>query len=175
MDKSTEIRKESVELLRSAAQNEYSNEHERTRTMDTKAGIGLPIVAAYFLSLAQMNDYKTINETVIVNIQTLIEPVLLFIAYTTALVFSFFAVVWMARVMFTREYKILNLQSLYTDDYLKSDCRVLSIKFLELYFAANEHNRKENDVRVRLYQRSWIFTFISVISFVIYVITKNNM
>lgn len=52
MADNSEINTASIELLRNAAQNVYSNEHERTRTMDSKAGIALPIIAAYFLALA---------------------------------------------------------------------------------------------------------------------------
>lgn len=175
MADNSEINTASIELLRNAAQNEYSNEHERTRTMDTKAGIALPIISAYFLALAQMNDYKSISITPLTDFVSVLMPTVIFLTYTTALILAFAAVVWMTRVVFTREYEILNLQNLYTDDYMKTDSRVLSIKFLELYFSAIEHNRSENDVRVRLYQQGWIFTFVSVICFVVYIIIKNNI
>ena len=149
----SEINATSIELLRSAAQNEYSNEHERTRTMDTKAGIALPIISAYFLALAQMNDYKSICVTPITDFVSVLMPAVVFLTYTAALILAFAAVIWMTRVVFTREYVTLNLQNLYTDDYLKNDSRVLSIKFLKLYFEAIEHNRGENDVRVKLYRQ----------------------
>lgn len=169
------IKTESVNLLREAAQNEYCNEHDRTRTMDSKAGIALPIIATYFLALAQMNDYCSINAFPITGFGSALVPATIFTAYTVALILALVAVVWMARVVFTREYLTLNLQNLYTDDYLKSDSMVLSIKFLELYFSAIEHNRNENNTRVKLYQRSWVLTFISVLCFVVYIIMKNNM
>lgn len=175
MADNSEINTASIELLRNAAQIEYSNEHERTRTMDTKAGIALPIIAAYFLAVAQMNDYKSISITPLTDFVSVLMPAVIFLTYTTALVLSFAAVVWMTRVVFTREYEILNLPNLYTDDYMKTDSRVLSIKFLELYFSAIEHNRSENDVRVRLYQQGWIFTFVSVICFVVYIVIRNNI
>lgn len=169
------INAESIELLRSAAQNEYSNEHERTTTMDSKAGIALPIISAYFLALAQMNDYKSISYIPLTNFLSVFLPAMIIISYTAALILAFVAVIWMTRVVFTREYATLNLQNLYTDDYIKNDSIVLSIKFLELYFAAIEHNRGENNTRVKLYQHSWVFTFISVICFVVYIILKNNI
>lgn len=171
----SKINSASVELLRSAAQNEYSNEHERTRTMDSKAGIALPIIATYFLALAQMNDYRSINAIPITGFSSLLVPTTIFITYSAALILALAAVIWMARVVFTREYVTLNLQNLYIDDYIKSDSMVLSIKFLELYFSAIEHNRAENNVRVKLYQRGWVLTFFSVACFVIYIIMKNNI
>ena len=116
MADNSEINTASIELLRNAAQNEYSNEHERTRTMDTKAGIALPIISAYFLALAQMNDYKSINIMPLTDFESILLPAVIFLTYTTALILAFAAVAWMTRVVFTREYEILNLQSLYTDD-----------------------------------------------------------
>lgn len=171
----SEINTAAIELLRNAAQNEYSNEHERTTTMDAKAGIALPIISAYFLALAQMNDYKSFSVTPVTEFVSILVPATVFMTYTAALVLAFVAVIWMTRVVFTREYLTLNLQNLYTDDYMKSDSRVLSLKFLELYFEAIEHNRSENDTRVKLYQRGWVFAFISVICFVVYIIFKNNI
>ena len=175
MAENTEINSEAIDLLRNAAQNEYSNEHERTRTMDSKAGIALPIIATYFLALAQMNDYKALNVSPITGFLSILVPTMGFLTYSAALVLAFVAVIWMARVVFTREYLTLNLENLYTEDYIKNDSRVLSIKFLELYFEAIEHNRDENNKRVKLYQQSWVLTFISVLCFVVYIIMKNNL
>lgn len=166
---------QAIELLRNAAQNEYSNEHERTATIDSKAGIALPIISAYFLALAQMNDFKSIMVVTVSDIMSVLIPVMTIITYSTALAFALIAVVWMARVVFTRPYCKINPRDLYTDDYLKNDSRVLSVKFIQLYLEAIEHNRLENDVRVKLYQRSWLFTFISVICFVTYIIMNNNI
>ena len=50
------INANSVHLLLETALNEYSNEHDRKATIDSKAGIALPIISAFFLSFAQMND-----------------------------------------------------------------------------------------------------------------------
>ena len=174
MNGEIEFNSESIDLLRDAAQDEYGNEQKRTATIDSKAGIALPIISAYFLALAEMNDYKSFLNVKITTILTLLIPILKLILYTASLIIAFLAVIWMARVVYTREYATINPRDLYTNDYLKNDPRVLSIKFLDLYFEATEHNRKENNERVVLYQQSWGFTFISVICFVVYIILKNN-
>lgn len=49
-----EFKSESIDLLRDAAQDAYSNEQKRTATIDSKAGIAMPIISAYFLALAEM-------------------------------------------------------------------------------------------------------------------------
>lgn len=175
MAEKAEVNTEAIELLRNAAQTEYSNEHERTRTMDSKAGIALPIIATYFLALAQMNDFKAINEVQVTSYLSILVPTIVILTYSVALFMAFVAVVWMARVVFTREYVTINLYNLYSDDYMKADKLVLSIKFLELYFEAIEHNRNENNARVGMYQHSWVQTFISVICFVVYIIVRNNL
>ena len=90
------IKTESVNLLREAAQNEYCNAHDRTRTKDSKAGIALPIIATYFLALAQMNDYCAINAFPITGFGSALVPATIFTAYTVALGsidIGFFAVV----------------------------------------------------------------------------------
>lgn len=170
-----EFKSESIDLLRDAAQDEYGNEQKRTATIDSKAGIAMPIISAYFLALAEMNDYKSFMVVQISDFLSLIIPAVKFISYTASLLLAFLSVIWMARVVFTREYSTINPRDLYTSDYLKNDKRVLSIKFLELYFEAIDHNRKENDERVNLYQQSWLLTFISAVCFVVYVILKNNI
>ena len=47
---------DSVELLLETAKSEYDSEHNRSTIIDTKTGISLPIIAAYFIALAQMNE-----------------------------------------------------------------------------------------------------------------------
>lgn len=84
MAENSEINSASIELLRNAAQNEYSNEYERTRTMAAKARIALPIIAAYFLALAQMNDYKSINITPVTDFVSVLMPTVIFLTYKTA-------------------------------------------------------------------------------------------
>ena len=51
---------QAVEVLLSTAKSEYENEHNRTSVIDSKTSIALPIVSAYFLALAPMNDFKSI-------------------------------------------------------------------------------------------------------------------
>lgn len=55
------FRKESIQLLLDATKNEYDNERNRTSVIDNKASISLPIISAYFLAVAQINNYKSIS------------------------------------------------------------------------------------------------------------------
>ena len=174
MNGEIEFKSDAIDLLRVAAQDEYGNEQKRTAIIDSKAGIALPIIAAFFLALAEMNDYRSFLVVPITSVLTLLIPMFKLISYTASLIMAFLSVIWMARVVYTREYSTINPRELYNDDYLKNDARVLSLKFLHLYFEATEHNRKENNERVKLYQQSWGFTFISVSCFVVYIILKNN-
>lgn len=70
-----EFRSDAIDLLRDAAQDEYGNEQKRTATIDSKAGIALPIISAYFLALAEMNDYKSFLNVEITTILTLLIPI----------------------------------------------------------------------------------------------------
>jgi len=164
-----------TQLLLDMAQQEYGQEHERISTIDYKAGIALPILAAYFLAYAQMNNFKKILSLPITNFITSLIPVLLFVTYTAGLVLSMLSVFFMAKVVFAKTYHRINPIDLYKDENLTQGNKDFPYKVMQLYFEAIAYNRKANNERVTLYQRSWILTFISVICFVIYIITKNNI
>lgn len=163
-----------INLLRETAQDEYGHEHERTATIDAKAGIALPIIVAYFLALAQMNNFKSIVEIDVHNLSQAIVPFVTLSSYIISLTTAIFAVIWMGRVVLTRNYSRINPKDLYSDDFLKKDSRVLSVKLLLLYFEAIENNRSTNNKRAKLYQTGWLFSLISISCFVIYIIAKNN-
>lgn len=163
-----------INLLRETAQDEYGHEHERTATIDAKAGIALPIIVAYFLALAQINNFTAIVEIDVHSLSQAIVPMVTLATYTISLVTAILAVIWMGRVVLTRDYSRINPKDLYSEDYLKKDSRVLSVKLLLLYFEAIENNRSANNKRAKLYQRGWLFSLISISCFVVYIIVKNN-
>lgn len=165
----------SIELLLSTAQNEYSNEHERTTTIDSKAGIALPIMATYFLALAQMNDYKAIITISVYNFWSSLFPILLFVAYTLGLMFSLLSVVFMAQVVFTRDYCKINPKEIYKTGKVDLPFIDFTKELMSYYLKAIEFNRDVNNKRVKLYKRSWIIAFASVLFFVVYIITKNSI
>lgn len=170
-----EINTEAVNLLLSTALNEYSNEHDRTATLDSKAGIALPIISAFFLSLAQMNNYKEIIAMPVQNFWTSLLPISLFVSYTAGLILILLAVAFMARVLFVKEFYRINPPDLYKDKYLVEKDNNLSITLMQRYFDAIAYNRNVNNQRVEMYQKSWKFSFLSVLCFVVYIMIKNNI
>jgi len=166
---------ESVELLLSTAKNEYENEHSRTSVIDSKTSIALPIISAYFLALAQMNDFKTIFNVHIEKFVDIIIPAISLLTYGGSLILSFIAVMMMVKVVTTRDYNTIKPIDLYDEDYLKNKKTALEIKLIQLYIEATQNNKLENDSRIPLYKKGWLLTTISIVLFVIYVIIKNYL
>lgn len=165
----------SVELLYTIAQNEYSNEHERTNMLHSKAGIALPIISAYFLALIQMNDYKSMWAFPVADIWTAFVPVALFISYTAGAVFALLSVVYMAKVVFAKGYMRIDPENLWTKDNLTLEHQDFMEKLMKIYFKAIEFNINVNNDRMKTYKKSWMYTFYSVLCFVIYIVLKNNI
>ena len=170
-----EVNAQSVSLLLSTTLSEYSSEHERTATLDSKAGIALPILATYFLAFAQMNNYKSIIAIPRDDFFSSLLPIAIFLSYTAGLLLSATSAAFMAKVLFVKDYCRINPLDLYNEEYLLQPYNDFSIKLMHLYFKAVEFNRKVNNERARLYQRSWLLTFISVICFVVYIMINSNI
>ena len=164
---------ESISLLLDTARHEYENEHNRTSVIDTKTSIALPIISAYLLALAQMNDYKSIFAIKITSFLDCIMPTLLFISYTASLALALVSVINMVRVITTRTYNTIKPSDLYDDSYLKADSRVLSVELIRLYIRATTKNKNENDARLPLYRSGLLLILFSIILFVFYIIIKN--
>lgn len=173
-EKKAGVNMKSVELLFSITQSEYNNEYERTNMIQSKAGIALPIIAAYFLTFAQMNDYRSILRFTVNNIWECLLPLGLFISYSAGLIFAIMAVVYMARVVFAKGYKRLNPQSFCKESCLSQEYLIFVRNLMHQYFDAIEHNAKANDQKMKMYKQSWSCTFVSVACFLAYVILKNN-
>ncbi len=171
----TEFKLESVELLLETAKTEYDSEHNRTTIIDTKIGISLPIITAYFIALAEMNDYKSIFAFSISSFWDTIIPTLLLLTYSASLFLSLISVIMMISVIITRDYYSIKPINLYNNDYLKNEKTILSIRLLSLYIEATMNNKVQNDKRISPYRKSWLLSVISVILFVIYVIIKNSI
>lgn len=164
-----------AQLLLEMTQQEYGQEHERISTIDYKAGIALPILAAYFLAYAQMNNFREIFCLPITDFVTSLIPILLFVTYTAGLLLSMLSVFFMAKVVFAKTYHRINPIDLYKEENLTQGNTDFPYKVMQLYFEAIAYNRKANNERIDIYQRSWLLTFISVICFVVYIITRNNI
>jgi len=166
---------DSVNLLLETAKSEYESEHNRTSVIDSKAGISLPIISAYFLALAPMNNYKEIFLTKVSSFLDLLIPLALLITYTASLILSFISVILMVKVITTRKYMNVEHADLYDENYLKNDIIFISIKLFLLYTETTENNKTKNNARIPLYRKSWLLTIISIISFVVYIIICNNI
>ena len=166
---------QAVEVLLSTAKSEYENEHNRTSVIDSKTSIALPIISAYFLALAPMNDFKSIFDVKIEKFVDVIIPAVTLLAYVGSLALAFVAVVMMVKVVTTREYNTIKTADLYDEDFLKHKKIALEIKLIQLYIEATQNNKAENDSRIPLYKKGWLLTTISIVLFVAYVIVKNNL
>lgn len=165
----------SVELLLSITQNEYSNEFERNSMMQSKAGIALPIIAAYFLTLSQMNDYRSMFQIPVNAVWDSLLPLGLCISYSVSLFFAILSLVFIALSVFAKGYKRINPQSFCTEANLSQEYLTFAKKLMHQYFDAIDHNAKANDRRMKMYKQSWTFSLVSVACFLVYLILKNNM
>ena len=163
----------SVELLMNVAESEYGNEHNRTSIIDNKTSIVLPIVSAYSLTIAQMNDYTNIFSSNITSFANLLAPGLLFVTYTTSLVLALIAVVLLVIVISTKDYCNISPSDLYDEDYLKEESVFLRTELTNLYISASKFNKNVNDKRIKKYRLSWKLTIVSIIIFVVYIIANN--
>lgn len=169
------VNADSIQLLLDTSRNEYSNEHNRKSTIDSKAGIALPIISAFFLSFAQINDYKSIVSMPVIDFASGALPITLFLSYSSGLILSMLSVAFMAKVLFAKDYCRINPVDLYTDDNLTRQNCEFSISLMHKYFQAISFNREVNNKRIKDYQLSWTFAFVSVILYVVYIIVKNNI
>lgn len=171
-DKAEDIR--SVELLYTIAQNEYSNEYERTNMIHSKAGIALPIVSAYFFTLIQMNDYKSML-AMAKDFGSSLTASTMFLTYTISAAFALASVLYMAKVIFAKGYMRIDPENLYTADNLTQNHQEFMEKLMKIYFKAIEINRNANNSIMKNYKKGWIWAFCSVLCFVAYIVLKNNI
>ncbi len=164
---------DSVKLLLETSKSEYDNEHNRTTIIDSKTGIALPIISAYALALAQMNNYKLLLNISVENLSDLIIAILLLFTYTASLILSLVAVIMMVKVISMRNYSVIKVRDLYNNNYLKENDIYISIKLVQLYISATENNKATNDSRIPLYKKAWIITVVSIVLFVVFLIVNN--
>lgn len=161
-----------ITLLMNTAKEEYNSEHIRTTTIDNKTNISLPIIAAYFLTLAQFTDYKTLFNISIVSYLDLIKPTIYLFIYVMSLILAFLSCIKMIQVIFTKPYAVINPADLYNSKYMYNDSSVLSIELIRLYINATAENKSQNNSRIREYKKGWIYAVISISLFVLYNFTK---
>ena len=97
---------DTVKVLLDTAKSEYDNEHNRTSVIDSKTSIALPIISAYCLALAQMNDYKAIFTMQINSFRDMLIPSCLFLTFTISLLLALISVIMMVKVIKMRDYHV---------------------------------------------------------------------
>lgn len=175
MEEMNSFNAESVNLLLDTAKSEYENEHNRTSIIDSKTNIALPIISAYFFTVAQLNDYKSILNIKTESFSDFIIPAFLFCLYTFSLILVLISVIQMIIVIATRRYYTVKPSDLYTEDFLKNKELFLAVQLIRLYIEATKKNKETNNKRIPLYKSSWICVIISIIMYVFYIMIKNNI
>lgn len=175
MEQNNNFNIESIKLLLDTSKSEYENEHNRTSIIDSKTSIALPIISAYFFTVAQMNDYKSLFNIKLESFSDFIFPAFLFSIYSVSLILALISVIKMIIVIATRQYYTIKPSDLYTEDFLKNGELFLAVQLTRLYIEATEKNKEKNSKRIPLYKNSWICVTLSIIVYVIYLFIKNNI
>lgn len=178
LDKDTSdvvFKEETVRILMDTAKSEYDHEHNRTSIIDSKTNISLPIISAFLIAIIPLNDYKFIFSLPTTTFYEWIIPALLFVTYTSTVVLSFISMLSMVKVISTREYKVLKISDLYDEDLLSNDPINMYVTLIDRYDFARQHNSVQNSIRIKWYKLGWILSIISVLTYLVYLIIKNNM
>jgi len=163
---------ESGKLFLEIARSEYQNELDRTKVIDSKIAVALPIIATYFFLAVQFSSVKKLIFRPITSkvlIGAIIE-VCIPISYITALVFACISLFFLFRVISTHSYQTVDPKQFNTASQISMKESEFAAAFATIYINAIEANRSQNDKRVKNYMKGWRFGIISLVCFVIHVL-----
>lgn len=166
---------ESGENFLEVAKLEYQNEFDRTKVIDSKIAIALPIIATYFFFSVQLSNVKELISAPITSntlIGATVEVCIPF-SYIAALVCAFISLLFMFRSISTHLYQTVDPKQFNTAEQMSLPKKEFSAAFATIYIKALEANRLENDKRVQNYKRGWFLSLISLTCFVIHMVLKN--
>lgn len=163
----------SVQTLYDTAKDEYNNERERSSTIDTKASIALPVLSAFFLAVANECDYSALLQLPIGTLPELLSALFLFLVYTSALACSTTATVYAVRAIYPRSYMTLSSEYFYDEALLKEPAETIRIGITAKLIEATQNNKEQNDKRMSLYSKGWIWGSVSAAAFVLYNVIYN--
>lgn len=163
----------SVQTLYDTAKDEYNSERERSSTIDTKASIALPVLSAFFLAVANECDYYALFQLPIGTLPELLSAILLFLLYTAALACSTTATVYAVRTIYPRTYTTLSSEHFYDEALLKEPAETIRIGIAAKLIEATQNNKEQNDTRMSLYSKGWIWGSVSAAAFVLYNVIYN--
>lgn len=164
---------DSVQTLYDSAKDEYNSERERSSTIDTKASIALPVLSAFFLAVANECDYYALFKLPIGTLPELLIALCLFFLYTAALVFSAMSAAWAVRTIYPRTYTTLSSEHFYDEALLKEPAETIRIGIAAKLIEATQNNKEQNDTRMSLYSKGWIWGSVSAAAFVLYNVIYN--
>ncbi len=160
---------DSIRLLLEASIASYNDERNRTKTIDGKSGISLPIISAFALTVVHAMKYKQIVAFSSTPFSKWLIPFSLFATYSIALGLVLVSVLFMTRAIFMQRYKALTPIYFYNKKALKDENKDLfSIELLREYIAISQFNEVQNNKRVKWYQLGWIFALGSLIAYILY-------
>lgn len=162
------------EVLLEVAKSEYQNEFERSSVIDTKVGIALPVVAAYFFANLNAENIGVVfsKEMECLKVVTVLSFVIHPVSYLLSLIFAIASLEFLLRAIFTQTYSTVDPSYFNESKYLKHPKSVLSAVLVKFYVESIKHNKCLNDKKVVLYNRGLNMAILSLTCFFVYFVTK---
>lgn len=165
----------SSELLLTALQIEYDKEDERAKNLDTRVYIFFTLAAALLAFIAQILKIKNIINIGVDNVRESIPYVFYLELAILAPLLLMIAIILFVRVVSTRTYKRINLDSFENEANNKCQKDVVAFGLIEIYKKTINHNIGVNDKKIKLYKWGVYLITISIILIVITYIISINM
>lgn len=166
---------DSGEKFLEIAKLEYQNELDRTKVIDSKIAVALPIIATYFFLSVQFSNVKELITEPITSttlIGATIEVCIPF-SYIAALVCAIISLFFMFKAIGTHSYQTVDPKQFNTAEQMSLPSKEFSAAFATIYIKALEANRPQNDKRVQNYMNGWFLSLISLTCFVVHVLLKK--
>ena len=161
---------ESSEIFLSMVQAEYQSEKDRASMLDSKLGISIPVISAYFFLIVQDNSVKDLLLSVL-SAQCSIKEIFMAILYCATALTALCSLFFTVRAVMTRSYTALDMGVFYTaKDMSRPKEQFLAI-IAKNYLLAVERNRSQNNRKAKEYQSGWVFGIISLSCFFLYTFT----
>lgn len=160
--------------LLDVAQRNYADETARTNTLDTKVGISLPLISGYFLTIiaSLIENWPAVFSIRTELFRDVFIPSITVLSYSGALVLSLIALYLMISVISTKEYQHVDIHEFYNKGLLTTPYTATASYLIGKYIAATDHNKLQNDARIKPYCISWTLVIISIALFLVYNIAK---
>lgn len=167
-EENSQEKNESIDILYDLARNEYDNETNRKRDLETRAGILIALVGA-LIGLF----FTVIDISIISNGKTVVETVfyaILALSYLIPLSIGFLSLKSFIDVIITRDYTRIDVNGI-SEQTAALEKQVLSFNLANSYKNAVINNEKLNNEKANYFKNGINKLFISFISFfLIYIV-----